>query len=145
VNRDLFLAILALDSYNRGYGRRIKAGSDAPTNTTGDIGIQLGNATIGADSAVLLDDNRNRTDIPSDFYAIAYDYNGETIISYRGTDNLLKDANSGYGLGGGDTSLVMTNAALNMVYDRVFGTDFWDYGDSVFNYYWVHPACGSYV
>jgi hypothetical protein len=141
MNRDLFLAILALDSYNRGYGRRIKLGEGGPSDPTNDVGQLLGNATIIQQSDTL----PSRPGTSADFYAIAYDHNGETIISYRGTDNLLKDANSGYGLGGGDTSLVMTNAALNKVYDRVFDTDFWDYGDSVFNYYWVHPACGSYV
>ena len=36
----------------------------------------------------------------SNFYAIAYDWDGETIISYRGTDDPLNDANTGYGLGG---------------------------------------------
>ncbi len=48
---------------------------------------------VAKDSSVLLDDNDARLDIPADFYAIAYEWGGETIISYRGTDNLRKDAN----------------------------------------------------
>jgi hypothetical protein len=40
---DLFQAILAMDAYNRGYG--------AGLNVSGN---QIGNATVGADSSVLL-------------------------------------------------------------------------------------------
>ena len=43
----------------------------------------------------------------SNFYAIAYDWDGETIISYRGTDDPLNDANTGYGLGAGAPDLVL--------------------------------------
>lgn len=75
MNRDLFLAILALDSYNRGYGQRLAGLSDNG---------KLGRAEILYGSEVLLTDELDRKDIPADFYAVAYEWNGETIISYRG-------------------------------------------------------------
>lgn len=81
MNRDLFLSILALDSYNRGYGERL---SGLPT--AGNIGT----AQVKSDALTKLDADEV---IAADFYAIAYEWGGETIISYRGTDNLRKDAN----------------------------------------------------
>lgn len=39
MNRDLFLSILAIDSFNRGYGQRI---SGLPIN----LGTQIGSATF---------------------------------------------------------------------------------------------------
>ncbi|MEK7801097.1 MAG: hypothetical protein AAB276_01470 [Pseudomonadota bacterium] len=45
---DLYKALLAMDSYNRGYGASIKFGN-APTNVSDDtIGLQVGAATIYA-------------------------------------------------------------------------------------------------
>ena len=65
----LFLAILSMDSYNRGY--------DPGIENLPNLGA-IGNANIidlalptGAQAA--------------GFYAIAYDWNGETVIAYRGT------------------------------------------------------------
>ncbi len=85
MNRDLFLAILAMDSYNRGYGE----GLDGLSSRNG---TQIGNATIRADSSVLTIDNV-RQDIAAGFYAIAYDVSGvagfadgERVIAYRGSD-----------------------------------------------------------
>ena len=69
IDRDLFLPILALDSYNRGYNEGTKIG-----------GTQLGTATI----------TRQKVDSgwqALGFYATSYDWQGETVISYRGTDN----------------------------------------------------------
>ena len=75
--RDLFLAILAMDSYNRGYDVGIKL----------PAGTLLGNATIKFDSSILKEGGV-RSDIPAGFYAVAYEWNGEKVVSYRGTDNL---------------------------------------------------------
>lgn len=90
MNRDLFLAILSMDSYNRGYGAGILGLSE-----TGSIG----NATIGANSSVLRDINNLRLDIPAGFYALAYDVSGvagfgagERVIAYRGTNPFSLDA-----------------------------------------------------
>ncbi len=71
MDQDAFKALLALDSYNRGYHPGI-AGVD---------GMKLGDAAIVASIA---DTDTAAQDIG--FYAIAYDWNGEAIISYRGTD-----------------------------------------------------------
>ena len=73
ISNELFLSILAMDSYNRGYGEGIEG--------LGGAGTQIGNATI------------KDSDIPAyseqaGFYAVAYNWNGQTVISYRGTDNI---------------------------------------------------------
>ena len=84
MNRDLFLAILSMDSYNRSYGVGVKG---LPVSGT------IGNATIGADSSVLTGATNQRLDIKADFYAIAYNLTGAgiagltgTVIAYRGSD-----------------------------------------------------------
>ncbi|MEQ1718115.1 MAG: hypothetical protein ABL907_19410 [Hyphomicrobium sp.] len=66
MDTDLMLSIFALDAYNRGYA--------AGTNIVGE---GLGTATKYDDQA----------DSGIGFYGIAYNWNGETVISYRGTDN----------------------------------------------------------
>ena len=87
MNRDLFLSILAMDSYNRGYGQRISV--QLP-----DTGL-LGTAQIGPLSIIRPDSDEVR----AGFFAASYDWNGETIISYRGTDgNTVTDALNGYGI-----------------------------------------------
>lgn len=91
MNRELFLSILALDSYNRGYGERM-----AGLGVSG----RIGNATILTDALSRLD---SAEVLRADFYAIAYEYEGDTIIAYRGTDELGKDAVNGYGVGAGFT------------------------------------------
>lgn len=71
---DLFLAILALDAYNRGYNRGMTFNGNFNGNSD-STGTQIGDATIQAISA----------DPTTSFYAIAYSWEGETVISYRGT------------------------------------------------------------
>lgn len=73
MNPDVFLSLLALDSYNRGYGQNVGG--------LGNTGM-IGNATILAQSDI----NEGSAEVEAGFYAIAYDWNGQTIISYRGTD-----------------------------------------------------------
>jgi hypothetical protein len=77
MDSDLFRAILAMDSYNRGYGAGILGLSNA-TNTA------IGTATI-------YDTKGDSEAQGANFYAIAYNWNGETVISYRGT-NTFADA-----------------------------------------------------
>src|SRR5437868_6476066 len=86
ISNDLFLAILAMDAYNRQYNAGI---GDA---VTGLAGTSIGNATIGAFSA----------DPSASFFAQSYSWNGQTIISYRGTDEPVTDILNGYWTGGGD-------------------------------------------
>ncbi|WP_298305595.1 hypothetical protein [uncultured Erythrobacter sp.] len=70
---DVLMALLALDSYNRGYAQQVK---DLP-----DIG-NIGPARI----LRISDTDAGSADFESGFYALAYNWNGETIISYRGTN-----------------------------------------------------------
>lgn len=84
MNRDLYLALLAMDAYNRGYGQGI-----SELNAFGEIG----NTTIKSDSFVLGGTLENRLDAQSGFYAIAYDVSqagiaglSGTVVSYRGTN-----------------------------------------------------------
>jgi hypothetical protein len=105
MKRDLFLAILSMDSYNRTYGQHLE-GLDDSTD------VQIGNAFIKRTSTTALLDNPNA----SGFYAIAYTAGagiegiaaGQTIISYRGTNpdgpfgsNFFDDAVKGYGIATG--------------------------------------------
>ena len=77
-DKDLFLAILSMDAYNRGY----EPGITLSGNT-------IGNATLTVDSAILTV-NGARIDEPAGFYAAAYDTNSwGTVISYRGTDSFV--------------------------------------------------------
>ena len=71
LSSELFNAILSMDAYNRGY--------DSSITLSEVVGTQIGGATITV--------TRGQNDAQDiGFYALAYDYNGETIVSYRGTD-----------------------------------------------------------
>ena len=81
ISKDLFLAILSLDSYNRGYGVGLVV-----------AGAKVGSATIGLTST---DAEANIPDgQTAGFYAISYKVgtgvegiaDGTTVIAYRGTD-----------------------------------------------------------
>ncbi len=92
---ELMYAILAMDAYNQGYKPGI-----AHDET------QIGTATKTTDSTLVFKDpNADPNDLTPDevvdFYAAAYSYNGQTVISYRGTDDPLPDVNYGYSLGMG--------------------------------------------
>ncbi|MFK0691159.1 calcium-binding protein [Mesorhizobium sp. IMUNJ 23033] len=99
---DLFLAILALDAYNRGYnpGMTFAGSSAAPGTAIGDatIAVALPNASTG-------------------FYAVAYQWDGETVISYRGTtfDGLpnWRDVLFGWTLSAGLGQASQAQQALN--------------------------------
>ncbi len=80
ISDDLFRAILAMDSYNRGYNSGINFGPNSDA-----IGTQIGNATISARTAP--DDTAARA---ASFYAVAYTWNNHQIISYRGTDDIAR-------------------------------------------------------
>ncbi|WBQ17641.1 hypothetical protein [Sphingobium yanoikuyae] len=103
---DLIYAILALDSYNRGYGVGI---SGLANNGTG---AKIGNFTISSHTDDRLDANLNSS-FAAGFYALAYEGpGGETVIAYRGTDKNApgvdpqtggSDAFNGYGVALGFT------------------------------------------
>ena len=81
ISKDLFLSILSMDAYNRGYNSGIDDLSDAP-------GTQIGNAAI-------LDVKIPEGSQAAGFYALSYTLGGETIISYRGTDKYVGDGDIG--------------------------------------------------
>ncbi len=74
---ELFMSILSMDSYNRGYDAGISGLSESGG---------LGNATITTTLSDVLETFEADAQAAG-FYAIAYQWNGETVISYRGTDN----------------------------------------------------------
>ena len=80
MNRDVFLSILAMDSYQRGYAVGIN-GVDKDSN--GDPVTRIGTANILQDSTQYAVTANGDT---VGFYAAAYNWNGTTVISYRGTD-----------------------------------------------------------
>ena len=78
---DLFTAILAMDSYNQGYGANLVTNASS-----------IGNADVIARQAVGITDSAYQNWQSVGFYAIAYDtshvadYGANTVISYRGTN-----------------------------------------------------------
>lgn len=89
LSKDLFLAILAMNAYNRGYD----SGILLPQSATSGIG----NATLG----IATNSETQPEAVAASFFAQAYTLNNQTIISYRGTDNLPVDTLTGYGTGAG--------------------------------------------
>jgi len=76
MNFELFNAILSMDSYNRGYEANIKFSEPLDS-----VDRKIGLATTILQSDVELGEEG----VNIGFYALAYDYNGQKIISYRGT------------------------------------------------------------
>lgn len=87
VKKDLFLSILSMDSYNRGYNPGIAG--------LGGIDTQICSATIKKES----DTAPSTPGVTAGFYGISYKLdaavdtidNGTTIISYRGTNGGLRE------------------------------------------------------
>ena len=86
ISKDLFLAILSMDAYNRGYGAGLAdAGADDPDGL-GESGL------IGKTRILARPDSIDyEAWKAAGFYAIAYEVhgvdgiaNGTTVISYRG-------------------------------------------------------------
>ncbi|MGB4057775.1 MAG: hypothetical protein WBK77_06800, partial [Alphaproteobacteria bacterium] len=119
VNSNLMKAILAMDAYNRGYGAGIDlrprdSNGNLVLNPDGTIkqsdaaGTKLGNALVYASKG----DTAAQT---VGFYGIAYNYGGETVISYRGTDNPLGlngDFINGWVIAAGATSFNQVQLAF---------------------------------
>ena len=114
MNNDLMKAILAMDAYNRGGGASITIDQD-----------KIGTATVFKDS-----DDFISTAGPSafaDFYAISYDYEGQKVICYRGTDDPLGgyildgDIWNGWFIGGGSTQSRQGELAFKFYQEIVGG------------------------
>ncbi|MGO3933648.1 hypothetical protein NP284_35695, partial [Rhodopseudomonas pseudopalustris] len=107
ISKELFLAILSMDAYNRGGAPGIK--------DLGGIGSSVGNAILKFQSQ----------NVESNFYASAYNTSavsgfsaGETTIAYRGTDepigsNILDgDIWNGWGVGAGSPGGAQAQLAI---------------------------------
>lgn len=75
ISSELMYAILAMDAYNRGYNPGMVL-----------TGPQIGSATISTDSTEEFRDPVSDPEDPTPdqtagFYAVAYEWDGETIIS----------------------------------------------------------------
>ncbi|TAG15016.1 MAG: hypothetical protein EAZ40_13925 [Rhodobacterales bacterium] len=111
--KDLFLAILAMDSYNRGYDAGIKDGGDNDPDGIGEFGSQIGNASV---MAVALPQGAQA----AGFYAVAYQTQYGTVISYRGTDftpaaDFATDRDQGWTLGGGNVFAVEAKRGVDFL------------------------------
>jgi hypothetical protein len=105
---NLFTAILALDSYNRGFKPQLNIADSSG----------LGNATLGIAT-------RNVQTEATGFFAQAYDWFGTTVISYRGTDhpnpvNKANDFWGGWTIGLGYTGATQAGLAIDF-YKEVTG------------------------
>ena len=96
MSADLFSAILAMDVYNRGYGKKLDHDQQ-----TSPVNLWIGNAQIKSDSRVLGVNSANASrDEAAGFYGVSYDTslvhafnstkngvttNIDTAVSYRGT------------------------------------------------------------
>ena len=76
ISPELMYAILSMDVYNRGYNPGI-----AGLSESSDGSVKIGTATITRN---LQDVQLSGEAVAAGFYAVAYEWNGETIISYRG-------------------------------------------------------------
>ncbi|SNS98357.1 type I secretion C-terminal target domain (VC_A0849 subclass) [Sphingomonas laterariae] len=121
----LMNAILSLDAYNRGYDAGVQI--TEPDDITP---YKVGNATFLKQSSVA----ESSEGVTAGFYAIAYSYNGETVISYRGTDDYdgitsipsSLDAANGWPMGGGSITTAQGRMALEFykdVADLPYGSD----------------------
>jgi hypothetical protein len=138
INNELFLAILSMDSYNRGYGANISGLSESGKLGNADIVLRR---DIFGDTADAVYQNWQA----SGFYALSYTVtdgtisglaNGSTVISYRGTDNLApfqpnSDIWNGWVIGAG---LPIAQAPLTLdFYKAVTGHSAFDAGQADVN------------
>ena len=90
ISSELFMAILAMDAYNRGYYPGI---TDSGDSNEGMAGNSIGTAIVGLSADVATYPNA----VAASFFAQAYTLaNGQTVISYRGTDQPLRDRDDRY-------------------------------------------------
>lgn len=131
ISDELFMSILAMDSYNRGYNFGIGGANGLSELSDGTVGI--GNATV---SFNIEDAGLEDLAEPQSFYAIAYEYDGQTIISYRGNDvqpglfpPRLGDATTGWPIGAGIIEGTQVDLA-RVFYEQVTQTGLFDGGDA---------------
>ena len=94
-SKEVFLSLLSMDAYNRGYGAGLGGFSDAEDSLMGKVKVVRASSSL-----------ENSPEVQAGFYAIAYEVTdgtaiegfdtGDVVISYRGTDEELKDAWNGW-------------------------------------------------
>lgn len=118
------LSILAMDSYNRGYGEGIEG--------LGGLGYKVGAATISTDSETVSATKDEAQ--AAGFYAVSYTIGAgvkdldenSTVISYRGTDNTHdngeggNDIWEGWTIGAGDISSWISCVLLQWIQCKNF-------------------------
>jgi len=147
ISKDLFLALLSMDSYNRGYGAGIADGKGAvdgdgnDTDGLGGLESEIGAATVKREDG-------SEEARAAGFYAVAYKVGagvegideGTTVISYRGTDwykAYSKTAggndlgfgsieHGGYAIGAGEARAAQGDLALNFYKSVIGKTEFTD-------------------
>ena len=118
----LFNAILSMDAYNHGYN----AGITLTTTSIGNAVIDRTSSDLGYVDPSVDPENLKFLDQSTGFYAVAYSYNGETIISYRGTNDdggaigYSTDINHGYTIASGNPTGAQAQLALDF-YQLVAG------------------------
>lgn len=99
ISKDLFLSILAMDSYNRGYAAGVGGLSNKKDTKIGSAAI----STLLSDVAPGFEAKAQA----ANFYALSYEIGSDgpeglarkTVISYRGTNSPL-DHSTGWMVGG---------------------------------------------
>jgi hypothetical protein len=125
MNSEVFRAILAMDSYNRGYGANVNI----------QASLQIGLANIIQLESLGITESDIAGWQSVGFYASAYSWNGETVISYRGTNPdfgdsaiefvispAVRDIWNGWGVGAGFAGGSQAGLALSF-YRAVAGVD----------------------
>jgi Protein of unknown function (DUF2974) len=114
ISQKLFLSILSMGSYNRGFQPGLNL------TAYGASATQIGLATLGLAS----DPDPNGAEALSGFSAQSYLWNGQTIISYRGTEN-SSDYTKGWSIGAGLASEVTQTDEALAFYKTVTGKEYW--------------------
>ena len=112
ISKELFLAILSMDAYNRGYDAGLNDGGQGDPD---GLGVSTPQQDYFVGNARIIDSKGDAEAQDAGFYGIAYqmeapvgDLAQDTIvISFRGTDNPIpfvegSDANNGWFVGAGN-------------------------------------------
>ncbi|MFC5736511.1 hypothetical protein [Sinirhodobacter huangdaonensis] len=99
ISKELLLAILSMDSYNRGYG----AGVNSDGESVGDAHLSIDSEAVFKDPEAAPEESSPAK--TAGFYALAYsidatgpeDLANKTVLAYRGTDNPSTSYDADYG------------------------------------------------
>lgn len=105
ISKELFLAILSMDSYNRGYGAGLSDGKHVENGVDLGLGDASGSAIGSATVSSRISSDPQGAAKTAGFYALAYsidatgpeDLANKTALAYRGTDNPSTSYDADYG------------------------------------------------